>query len=50
MSVLPFDLPDKAIQPTNQFIFLTGTEDFTTRKTAAAKIVRKQGEMVIIIA
>ncbi|MEF3166784.1 hypothetical protein [Klebsiella pneumoniae] len=38
MSVLPFDLPDKAIQPTNQFIFLTGTEDFTTRKTAAAKI------------
>lgn len=32
MSVLPFDLTDKAIQPTNQFIFLTGTEDFTIRK------------------
>jgi hypothetical protein len=31
MSVLPFDLPDKAIQ-TNKFIFLTGTEDFTIRK------------------
>jgi hypothetical protein len=27
-----FDLPDKAIQPTNRFFFLTGTEDFTIRK------------------
>ena len=48
MSVLPFDLPDKAIQPTNQFIFLTGTEDFTTRKTAAAKIARAGGQRFFV--
>ena len=48
MSVLPFDLPDKAIQPTNQFIFLTGTEDFTTRKTAAAKIARARGQRFFV--
>ncbi len=48
MSVLPFDSPDKAIQPTNQFIFLTGTEDFTIRKTAAAKIARARGQRILV--
>ncbi|EMJ9287080.1 hypothetical protein R8O76_002751 [Klebsiella michiganensis] len=39
MSTLPFDLPAKVIQPSpsNQFLFLTGTEDFTIPKHAAAK-------------
>lgn len=48
MSVLPFDLTDKAIQPTNQFIFLNGTEDFTIRKTAAAKIARARGQRFFV--
>lgn len=48
MSVLPFDLPDKAIQPTNQFIFLTGTEDFTVSKYAAAKTAKAAGEKAFI--
>lgn len=48
MSVLPFDLPDKAIQPTNQFLFLTGAEDFTIPKHTAAKAAKAAGESTFI--
>ncbi|VAE09907.1 hypothetical protein [Enterobacter hormaechei] len=48
MSVLPFDLTDKIIQPTNQFIFLTGTEDFTIPKCAAAKAAKAAGQKTFI--
>ncbi len=36
------------VQTLNRFLFLTGNEDFTTRKTAAAKIARARGQRFFV--
>lgn len=49
MSILPFQLPDKQSNQLNtQFFFLTGTEDFTVSKAAAAKAAKAAGQKTFI--
>ncbi|HBQ6585842.1 hypothetical protein [Klebsiella variicola] len=36
------------VQASNRFLFLTGNEDFTMRKTAAAKIARARGQRFFV--
>ncbi|HBM3161055.1 hypothetical protein [Klebsiella michiganensis] len=36
------------VQTSNRFLFLTGNEDFTIRKTAAAKIARARGQRFFV--
>ena len=49
MSTLPFQLPDKQSNQLNtQFFFLTGTEDFTISKAAAAKAAKAAGQKAFI--
>lgn len=49
MSTLPFQLPDKQSNQLNtQFFFLTGTEDFTVSKRAAARMAKAAGQNAFI--